>query len=487
MKTAFIFVDHGLTIGYYLFTGLAERLTSKGVRLVFLVEEDLVEKLRKDFASNELLVFESAREDLATRYQQTHLPGLQEVFEYIRKSSMSPRVPLTYVDTHRQRKEFEAQGRWKFILKSVRPVIYLLRYSKMARRIFRWVHDGLFAPRLYTDLLNKYQPDLIISSTAGWRQDRFILREANNRGIPSVMTVIGWDNPSAHGIPGADVDYAIVWSEVHRWELSAGYDWPKEKIFIGGMPLYDGYLKDLWLMPREEYFQMHGLDRNKKLIAYAATALSISPNLHIIEELIRIIAEKKLSVPAQLLIRLHPNHYKPHKHYQEEREKIFEAARGCPDVHVVAPKALAGGLPRYSGEDFPEKASMLAYCDVLVTIYSTMVLEAAIKDKPLVSCCIDSPTGWPGNFWIPLHEVPNWPTAARLNKIKAGTNAFTRDELVAALEKYLMHPEINRENRRRFVEQELTYLNGESTEMTANYLLKLLESDHERSRSNLSD
>jgi len=474
LKTAIIFVDHGLTIGYYLFTGLAERLTDQGVRLVFLVEEGLVEKLRKDFASNPLLVFESAREDLCTKYQQTHLAGLQEVFEFVRKASMSPKVPLTYVDTHRQRKEFEAKGRWKMILKSMHPAISLLRTSKTARRVFRWKHNTLFSTNIYGDLLDRYQPDLLISSTAGWRQDRFILREAKKRGIPSVMTVIGWDNPSAHGIPGADVDYANVWSEVHRWELSAGYDWPEDKINIGGMPLYDGYLKDLWLMSRDEYFQMHGLDPNKKLIAFAATALSISPNLHIVEELVRIITEQQLSVPAQLLIRLHPNHFKSQKHYQEEREQIYELTRNCPDIHVVAPKALAGGLPRYSGEDFPEKASMLAYCDVLVTIYSTMVLEAAIKDKPLISCCIDSPTGWKDNFWIPLHDVPGWPTAARVNKTGAGTNAFTSEQLVAALEAYLSHPELHRENRRRFVEQELTYLNGESTEVTANYLLKLL-------------
>ena len=121
------------------------------------------------------------------------------------------------------------------------------------------------------------------------------------------------------------------------------------------MPLYDGYLNKTWLIPPAEYFAMHGLDPAKKLIAYAATALSISPNLHIIEELTRIITEKKLSVPAQLLIRLHPNHFKSQRHYQEEREKIYELTRGCADVHVVAPKALAGGLPRYSGEDFPEK------------------------------------------------------------------------------------------------------------------------------------
>lgn len=474
MKTFLIYVDHGLMLGYYLYTGLAEKLTAKGVRLVFLVQDELIERLREENAANNLLRFESSREARTLEYQQNHRPAAQQMFEYVRGASMSPRIPLTYVDTHRQRKEYGATGRWKTALISMRPLIFLLRSSKIARTAFRKLQNKLFTPSIFSDLFDRYKPDVVISSTAGWRLDRYLLREAKKQGIPTAMTVIGWDNPSCFGLPGADVDYANVWSKVHVWELNEGLDWPKDKIHVGGMPLYDGYLKDIWLLPRDEYFKMHELDPDKKLIAFAATALSISPNLHIIEELIAIVRENKLSQPSQLLIRLHPNHFKSQKNYQEEREKIYAAARGCPDVHVVAPKALAGGLPRYSGEDFPEKASMLAYCDVLVTIYSTMVLEAAIKDKPLIACCIDSPTGWKDNFWIPLHDVPGWPTAARVNKIGAGTNVFTSEELVAALDAYLSHPELHRENRRQFVEQELTYLDCESTDETAAYLLKLI-------------
>jgi hypothetical protein len=475
LKTVLIFVDHGLTLGYYLFTGLAEQLTTQGVRLVFLVENELIERLRKDYAENKLLVFESARETECLKYQNSHQRALQEMIEYVRGASMSPRIPMTYVDTHRRRKEYEAKSLHQIALKAVRPLIFLLRTSKIARRTFRWMQNTLFSPQLFTDLLDKYKPDLVISSTAGWRLDRYLLREAKKRKIRTAMTVVGWDNPSAHGLPGADVEFANVWSGIHVWELSDGLDWPKEKLHIGGMPLYDGYINQTWLIPRDEYFKMHGLDPDKKLIAYAATALSISPNLHIVEELTRIITENRLSVPAQLLIRLHPNHFKSQKHYREEREKIYEVTRNCPDVHVVAPKALAGGLPRYSGEDFPEKASMLAHCDVLVTIYSTMVVEAALYDKPLISVCIDSPTGWPENFWIPLHEVPSWPTASRVNKLSAGMNAFTSAELIIALDAYLSDPSLHRENRQKFVEQEITFLHGEATGETAKYLLKLLE------------
>jgi hypothetical protein len=474
LKTILLVIDHGLTLANFLLTDLARLLTDQDVRLVFLVQDELIPRLREEYGANPLLLFDSMREDQAIHYQKTVHGGIQELMEHIRGASMNPEVPMTYVDTHRQRKEYEAKGRWKYALKATRPVIGLLRHSRVARRAFASLQQSMFTPEIYGDLFNKYQPDLIVSATAGWRLDRYLLREANRRKIPTAMVTVGWDNPSAHGLPGAHVDYASVWSDIHKWELSTGYDWPKENIFVGGFPLYDGYISKKWLIPREEYFRMHGLDPDKRLVAYAATALSISPNLHIVQSMIEMIARNQLSVPSQLLIRLHPNHFKPFPHYQQECEAITQLASQCADVHVVAPKALAGGLPRYSGEDFPEKTSMLAHCDVLVSIYSTMVLEAALHGKPFVSVCIDSPGGWPGNYWIPLHEVPNWPTAARVNKLHAGRNAFTAEELIKVTDDYLVDPFLDAEARQRFVQQELTYLNGESTGKTAQFLLSLV-------------
>jgi hypothetical protein len=162
-------------------------------------------------------------------------------------------------------------------------------------------------------------------------------------------------------------------------------------------------------------------------------------------------------------------------HYREECEKIIEMAKSYPDVHVVEPAEVAGGLERYSGEDFPEKASMLAHCDVLATIYSTMVVEASLHDKPIISVCIDSPTGWKDKFWIPLHDVPDWPTAARINKANAGKTVMDSEELRIALDLYLSNPAMEARERREFVKQELTYLDGESTRITADAILEMVK------------
>jgi hypothetical protein len=475
VKTIVIVIDNGLALAYFLYTDLAKKLLDKNVRLVFLVQDELLPKLRQDYEGTPNLVFESLREDQLARYQKTYRPRLQELLEYIRGASASPRIPLTYVDTHRKRKITEASGRWKLVLQLSQPIISLLRSSKAARKLFQRFQNWSLTPAIYEDYLDRYAPNLVMASTCGWRSDRYMLREANRRHIPTAVVTVGWDNPSANGMTGAYVDYVTVWSKIHAWELSAGIDWPPERIHIGGMPLYDNYLSQKWTLPRQEYFKTHDLDPRKKLLVFVATALSITPNLHIIEALAKLVANGKMKQPSQLLVRLHPNHFRKVARYEEEREAIYELAKKYPDVHVVAPRPMAGTVLRYSGDDFEEKASMLSHADVIISIYSTMVLEAALHDKPVVSACIDTPAGWPDNFWIPLSEIPGWPTARRVNDCNAARTAYTEDELEKLLNDYLENPSLDAEGRHKFIQQELTFLKeGQATEETARYLLSLL-------------
>ena len=139
----------------------------------------------------------------------------------------------------------------------------------------------------------------MISDAAGWRLDRYLLREVNRRGIKTATAIVGWDNPSSNGLVGASVEYVNVWSDIHAWEMNVGLDWPMEKIHVGGMPLYDNYLSGKWAVPREEYFKIHGLDPKKKLVAFVATAMNITPNLHLVELLAEMISRANLpSLPS---------------------------------------------------------------------------------------------------------------------------------------------------------------------------------------------
>jgi CDP-glycerol glycerophosphotransferase (TagB/SpsB family) len=288
-----------------------------------------------------------------------------------------------------------------------------------------------FTPSLYADLFDRYQPKVVVASTPGWRLDRYLLREASARGINTAAVVVGWDNPSSYSIPGARVNWITCWSEIQKHELVAGSDWLEERVNIGGIPSYDGYFRGEWLMPREEYFKMHNLDPGRKLLSYAASFVSFAPNYQNVEALARLVASDSLSQPCQLLVRLHPNHFMNVHLYAEERKKIHQLAQELPNVHVVEPVPLGGSLGYYSGEDMPEKASMMAYSDVFLTVYSTMVVEAAVHERPIISVCLDTPGGWnwPRKFSLPLSKIGDWPTHSRFRQAKAGKVAYNESEL----------------------------------------------------------
>ena len=334
-----------------------------------------------------------------------------------------------------------------------------------------------FTPDIYGDLFEKYQPDLVIASTAGWRVDRYLLREAKKNGIPSMAAIIGWDNPSSYAIPGASMDWATCWSEKQKEELVLGSDWDASRVHIGGIPSYDGYFRKTWLMEKDEYFKLHDLDPKRKLISYACSFVHFAPNFPNVEALAKMVDSDQLDEPSQLLIRLHPSHFQDRPEiFAEERAQIHALEGKHANVHVVRPVALGGSLGYYGGEDMDEKTSMMAYSDVFVTVYSTMVVEAAVHDRPIVAAVIDTPGGWnrPGKYSLALQKIGGWPTHLRFREANAGRVAETESELRDIVNAYLNDPALDVAERKAFIEQEITYTDATSGKRTAEFVLKVL-------------
>jgi len=471
-QTIFILLDHGLAHAYFFETDLALKLSRAGLRQVFLVPGNMVDLLQEKYPGQDY-IFESMREAEIAAYRASHQEGFQEIYEYMRRVGMSGKGPLSYVETAKRRKEFEARGRRWIQLMALRPIITLMRRSLGLRQAFRGYFQKKFSANLYSDLFDRYHPSLVVSNMAGWRMDQYLLREANQRGIFTAVVIVGWDNPSSQGLPGANIDYFNVWSAIQKQELMDCADVDPATIHIGGMPLFDSYINHKWVMSRQEYFSLHGLDPDKKLVAFAATGLNFSPNSHIISVLAELIGGKELGQPAQLLIRLHPNHFKNVPRYKHEAKAIYDLSKRFPDIHIVEPREMPGDLERYAGEDYPEKASMMAHCDALVTLFSTMVVEVAIQDKPIINACLPTGEGYGEDFWVPINEVPTFPTSRRVIGSGAGKLVLTREELKQVLRTYLSFPFADSISRRHFLLEELTFLQGEATTRTAEFLAGL--------------
>lgn len=468
----FICADHGLAIVYFLQSDVVPTLIRSGVEVVLLTDDVLVDRIQEKFGRAGLVV-EGLRLETAQAYFKKVSPGRQWWLDFLRRAGASHSINLEAVQSYVSQVQAEANPRRKFLFPFVQLLVGILRRSRLARQALLRSQQR-FTPNLYADLFEKYQPSLVVASTPGWRYDRYLLREASGRNIPTASIIVGWDNTSSYSLPGAEVDWITCWSEIQKEELMKGSDWPAERINIGGIPSYDGYFKKEWQLSREEYFELHRLDPMRKLISYASSFITFSPNIQNIEALADLVVNDDLAEPSQLLVRLHPNHFMDVPRFVAERKQIQELAARVPHVHLVEPVPLGGSLGYYSGEDMPEKSSMMAHSDVFVTVYSTMVVEASVHERPVVSACIDSPTGWPGKFTLPLSRIGDWPTHSRFRDSAAGRVAYSKQELKDVINFYLKNPNADMIERRSFIVRECTFTDGTAGRKTGEYLLSII-------------
>jgi len=474
-QTVFVVADHGLAIIYFMQSQIVSRLVEAGKQVVLLTQDALTEQIQQKFGRSGLIV-EGLRYDLCDSYARHFEPRKQWWLNFLRRVGTSNKINTEAMDSYVRQVDFETQGKQRIILEFAKQAVKLLRKSNTLRK-YLIQKQMRYIPNLYQDLFEKYNPTLLVSCTYGWRNDRYILRESKRRGIKTGAVIVGWDNPSSYGIPAAPLDFVTCWSEAQKRELVDGSDWSDSKVNIGGIPSYDNYFNGSWLMSREEYFAKHNLDPARKLVSYACSFVTFSPNMRNVTALAKLVVEDQLREPTQLLVRLHPNHYLDDPLFAAEREQIIKLMNSHPHLHLVTPVALAGNLGNYSGEDMDEKTSMMAHSDVFTTVYSTMCVECAIHDRPIVSVVLDTPGGWnnPDKFSLALSEIGGWPTHSRFIRSGAGKLAEDEETLKQHLDTYLDDYTLDRSARQKFVKDEITYLDGTAGNRTADYLLSLIE------------
>jgi CDP-glycerol glycerophosphotransferase (TagB/SpsB family) len=474
-KRIFIAADHGLALIYFLQSEIIATLLNAGVEVVMLVDDEALPAIEERFRQPGL-IFEGLRLDKCQEYYRTVSPVLQRWLDLLRWTGGSRRINTIAMDGNYHLITAGYTGYSRLALPFLRAIIILMRSSRWLRRFIVRLQFR-FTANIYADLFEKYQPGLVVSRTPGWRLDRYILREAAQRGIHTMAAIVGWDNPSSYNLNGAPIDYITCWSEIQKEELVLGSDWDPQRVNISGVPAYDGYFLRSWLIPRDEYFRQHGLDRKRKLLSYACSFETIHPNFPNMAAIIELVNNNELAEPCQLLIRFHPNHFISGSRFEEERKRVAEFVKGMPHVHIVEPVSLGGGLGHYSGEDMPEKASMMAWSDVFLTVYSTMVVETAIHDRPIISVTIDTPGGWNMKdvYSLPLTAIGDWPTHQRFRQSGAGRVAASKEQVCDLVNLYLKDPAADSEQRRKFIRDECTFTDGSAGKRTGEYLLSLIQ------------
>jgi hypothetical protein len=320
---------------------------------------------------------------------------------------------------------------------------------------------GLPEVQDYTRLFERARPSLVLCSNQRAPEVVMPVLAAKALGIPTACFVVSWDNLTSKGRIAAPFDHYLVWSDHMKRELQHYYPGVADnRIHIVGSPQFDAYGDSRVLWSREEFFRRIGADPSRRLICYsggdAGTCPEDQEHVRILLDLIR---SGAINGDPQVLLR--PSPADNGRRYDAVRQQYPELIYSPPAWRLVDPNDWTKFVPK--AEDIALLANTTFHCDINVNLASTMTLDFAIHDKPVVNIAFDVREPDPPR--PPLWEhYYTWEHYAPVVKLGAARFARSPEELAAFVNAYLINPELDREGRRALVDLQIGVPAGRSTQ-----------------------
>lgn len=439
MKTIFITSFHPLLSRNILGTPILDKLLAReDIRIVLVVPEPKKLFFYKEFDQPRVFIAGVSR----------NLTGRDGFFRYLTLALLK----TTALDIKR-RTELRGQGLW---------LSRLLGGNQIAQRFARWLDQRLMNQAFYADLFESYSPDLVFAADIQNEYDVRLVHEAKARGIPVVGMVRSWDNLAAKGLIRAWPDLLLANNDIVKADAVRLNRFPEEKVLVVGVPHYDCYLSEK-RSGREDFFRRIGGDPQKRLILYVPTGdRYISSGHQLDRDVIRMITAN-LPPDAQLLVRLPPMDEvnldglpasnlvyfdRPHTRYFDIRNTELDRDA---DRHL---------------------ADTLYHADLLIAGPSTMAVDAALFDKPIILIGFDGYANRPYyESILRYYDYEHWQPVFRSRGVRL---ARSLEELKKWISVYLNNPTLDAGYRRKMVEEQSFKLDGQSSQRVVEALAEYL-------------
>lgn len=353
----------------------------------------------------------------------------------------------------------------KGVLASARSVSRLLGRRRTETLLAR-TNMALFPDRQYGAVLDRYRPDLVcLTRVFGWAADHQVLKAAVKRDIPTMLLVSSWDNLTSKGVFPARPDRLVVWNELMAEEAVNLHGFPPDRVQIGGVPQFDIYADKARLPDRQTFFRRVGADPDKALITFAMSTIKHCPDeFGVIELLWQAIQDGKLNRPAQLLARLHP--LAPHYN----SEMFPPRLKTLPGLLFDVPGRAGSHVDRDSSlDDMRHLAATMWHSDVVLNTSSTIAIDAAALDTPVVCAGFDGHRQLPYNQSV--RRLYDYTHFKKLLALGGARVAHSLPALVDEINAYLADPQRDSEGRRRVVQRQCSVIDGKSGQRFAQYIL----------------
>ncbi|MBT4074680.1 MAG: hypothetical protein HOE75_13445 [Chloroflexi bacterium] len=445
--TILLTVGSGFGARYLLGSGIARRLVERGASVIVLSPNAGDPEFESTFKRPGITVEKLNPDGWPGHARKSRL---HRFLLHVRSLTLATSRKAATLDAHAASENHGPRKGLKNTLSTrfVHGLARLLRTSRTSRRFVIAMERRLVKANYHPHIFEQHDLDLVVTTDIGTTDaGNLMMREAKSQGVKGCSVILSWDNPTSKGIGVESPDAVIAWNDVMRTELTDYHRIPKERIFVEGIAHFDSYFDQEFSPGREEWLSRHQLDPSRRTI-FLATA---SPSTYLYNvDLIRMILEGiesgRVSQPVQLLVRLHPVYSARIKvGGNRDREEMAALKKEFGDRLILNEPSMTdqpfGFI--YDIEDQRTLAGILRHSDVMVNLFSTMMLEACIFDLPIINSALHTYR----NTSIRNAALAEFTHIRPLLDMSAMDIAHSESDLFGQLNKYLAEPGFRAEER----------------------------------------
>ena len=448
-------VPHGAAAGNMVRTGILRRVleADASVRVVIL----------SPMAADDAFVTEVAHPRVSVEPLPPHQPAGVE-------ARLLALMQAAYLESgitesvRIRRAEAEAKGtiRWigakHALARALAPSLVRkeTRYDLIDRRVSHPEAERAF---------DRHKPSLLVTSSPGLIFSEVpLLRTAARRGVRSMAIDPSWDNFTNKLMPVRRVNRLVVWNELMKQQAIDLHGYGAGEIRLAGVPQWDRYFSEGVSESRAAFLARIGADPNRRLITLTTTPQELySHHDHVLRVMAAALGDGRWP-NAQVLVRLHP---------RDDMAKYAEFER-VPHVIVEKPfrptvRAGDGLAVDVTADSQRHLAATLEHSDVIVNVASTIAIEAAIFDTPVVNIAFDGERE--SEFARSARRYYQFTHYVNITRHDAARVAWSPDELVRYVAEYLAEPARDQAGRARVVAEQCQFTDGRSAERVAGFVI----------------
>ena len=311
--------------------------------------------------------------------------------------------------------------------------------------------------------LRDLRPDVMLATGPFQFEQPGVFAAARKLGIPTLAYIPSWDNISTKARMVFDYDGYVVWSEQEKKELHDAYPLSRKRpVYVCGAPQYDIFFQTRFHRSRTDFCATQGLDPKLPIIVYAIGSPNFLKEHYGAIDLAKQVEHGALG-DVQMIVRPHPIH---------DNAEMQEMFKGFSRVTLQSSPNAGKELTQRSQDasQLIEWVNTFRHADVVVNLSSTVTIDAAIFDRPIVNLDFDPQPGKQDQQLIKdvNHSWTHFKPIAESGGVWLVNDL---DEMIEAIHAYLRDPSLHRAERRSIAEYVCGHLDGRSGERMAHSII----------------